>query len=176
MTVEGVTIRAASPDDAAELAGFAARVFGEVFGPGNDEKDIAWYLGEAFGPDIQRAEITAPGAIVLVAEDPEGAIVGYLHIAASETPASVTATRAVELKRLYVKPSLHSRGTGKALLDEGLAGAVAGGADAVWLGVWEHNVRAQKFYQREGFTRVGEHIFLLGSDPQTDWIMQRAMP
>jgi ribosomal protein S18 acetylase RimI-like enzyme len=170
-----VTVRAASIDDAAALAEFAARVFAEVFGPGNDEADMASYLAEAFGPEIQRAEIAAPGAIVLIAESRGGGMAGYLHIAASATPAGVTGENAVELKRLYVEPALHSRGAGKALLDEGLSRARASGAATVWLGVWEHNTRAQKFYRREGFERVGEHTFLLGSDPQTDWIMQRAL-
>ena len=170
-----VIVRAASIDDAAALAGFAARVFAEVFGPGNDEQDMAAYLAEAFGPDIQRAEIAAPGAIVLIAETREGGMAGYLHIAASPTPACVTGAHAVELKRLYVEPALHSRGTGKALLDAGLARATAAGAATVWLGVWEHNTRAQKFYRREGFERAGEHTFLLGSDAQTDWIMQRSV-
>lgn len=170
-----VTVRAASIDDAAALAGFAARVFGEVFGPGNGEQDMASYLAEAFGPDIQRAEIAAPGAIVLIAESRGGGMAGYLHIAASATPSCVTGVNAVELKRLYVEPTLHSRGTGKALLDEGVSRARAAGAVTVWLGVWEHNTRAQQFYRREGFERVGEHTFLLGTDRQTDWIMQRSL-
>ena len=170
--MDGITIRAAAAADAAALAEFAERVFDEVFSPGNDEGDMASYLTEAFGPDKQRAEITEPGAIVLLAEDAEGALAGYLHIAASSTPPCVTAS-AVELKRLYVDPRRHSRGLGKRLLDEGIARATAAGATRLWLGVWEKNVRAQKFYQREGFTRAGEHIFMLGSDPQTDWIMQR---
>lgn len=170
--MEAITIRAATAADAAALAEFAERVFDEVFSPGNDEGDMASYLTEAFGADKQRAEITEPGAIVLLAEDAEGALAGYLHIAASRTPPCVTAP-AVELKRLYVDPRRHSRGLGKRLLDEGIARALASGASRIWLGVWERNFRAQKFYLREGFTRAGEHIFLLGSDPQTDWIMQR---
>lgn len=170
--MEGITIRSATAADAAALAEFAERVFDEVFSPGNDEGDMASYMTAAFGPRQQRAEITEPGAIVLLAEDAQGALAGYLHIAASDTPACVTAP-AVELKRLYVDPRRHSRGLGKRLLDEGIARALASGATRLWLGVWENNVRAQKFYTREGFTRAGEHLFMLGSDPQTDWIMQR---
>lgn len=173
--MDEITIRAATAADAAALAEFAERVFDEVFSPGNDEGDMAAYLTEAFGPDKQRAEITEPGAIVLVGEDAHGAFAGYLHIAASPTPACVTAP-AVELKRLYVDPRRHSQGLGKRLLDEGIArvrSTGGSGARTLWLGVWERNFRAQKFYLREGFTRAGEHVFLLGSDPQTDWIMQR---
>ena len=172
---EETVIRPAVAADAAALAEFAERVFDEVFSPGNDEGDMASYLNEAFGPDQQRAEITAPGSIVLLAEDAGGALAGYLHILASPVPACVDDTSALELKRLYVDPARHSLGLGKRLLDDGLVRAKATGAKTVWLGVWERNFRAQKFYQREGFTRVGEHDFHLGSDRQTDWIMQRSM-
>ena len=49
------------------------------------------------------------------------------------------------------------------------------GAAAVWLGVWEHNARAARFYQRFAFTEVGDHVFLLGADPQRDLIMVRSL-
>ena len=41
--------------------------------------------------------------------------------------------------------------------------------EAVWLGVWEHNIRAQKFYGKYGFEDSGyTHDFPIGSTPQTD--------
>lgn len=167
-----VTMRPATPDDAGALSAFARRVFDEVFGPDNNSDDMAAYMDEAFTPDVQRREIEAVGSIILLAEQ-GGAIAGYLHIDPSPTPTCVTGRDAIELKRLYVDPRLHSRGTGKRLLDEGVSRARAAGAATLWLGVWEHNVKAQRFYQREGFQRVGEHAFVLGRDVQTDWIMQR---
>ncbi len=51
--------------------------------------------------------------------------------------------------------------------------AIENGFDTVWLGVWEYNHRAQAFYKKCGFEHVGEHIFQLGNDPQTDWIWQK---
>jgi len=169
---EGTVVRPATAADAARLSAFAKRVFDEVFGPANNPADMASYLARAFAPDIQLDEIVAPGSILLLAER-DGAFQGYLHIAPAPTPDCVTGPAPLELKRLYVDPSHHGRGVGKQLLDEGLARARAAGAGTVWLGVWEHNTKAQRFYAREGFMRVGEHPFVLGSDTQTDWIMQR---
>jgi ribosomal protein S18 acetylase RimI-like enzyme len=45
--------------------------------------------------------------------------------------------------------------------------------DVMWLGVWEFNPRAQRFYEKNGFRIVGKHTFILGSDPQTDLLMQK---
>lgn len=53
--------------------------------------------------------------------------------------------------------------------------AEARGADQVWLGVWEHNPRAIAFYNIWGFAAVGAHIFPLGTDPQRDIVMTRAV-
>ncbi|HEX6323279.1 MAG TPA: N-acetyltransferase [Vicinamibacterales bacterium] len=171
---EGTVVRPATAADAARLSAFARRVFDEVFGPANDPDDMASYLAQAFSPGVQLAEIVAPGSILLLAER-DGAFQGYLHIAPAPTPDCVTGPAPLELKRLYVDPSHHGRGVGRKLLDEGLARAHSAGARTIWLGVWEHNTRAQKFYAREGFTRVGDHPFVLGTDTQTDWIMQRAL-
>jgi ribosomal protein S18 acetylase RimI-like enzyme len=39
--------------------------------------------------------------------------------------------------------------------------------------VWEHNPKAQHFYQKLGFEKFSEHQFMVGSDPQTDWLMKK---
>ena len=167
-------IRPAAAQDAGRLSEFAERVFDDVFGPLNDEGDMASYLSEAFSPEIQRAEITGKDSIVLLAER-GGKLAGYLHIAPAPRPDCVSGEPAFELKRLYVEPALQGLGIGRKLLDEGIARARAAGVRTLWLGVWENNTKAQAFYTREGFTRVGEHPFVLGSDTQTDWIMQRSI-
>ena len=51
--------------------------------------------------------------------------------------------------------------------------AADAGHRAIWLGVWEKNEHAIAFYERWGFEIIGSHIFLLGSDEQTDMTMQR---
>ena len=40
-----------------------------------------------------------------------------------------------------------------------------------WLGVWENNFRAIKFYRKYGFKKFGQHSFLLGKDLQTDYLL-----
>jgi ribosomal protein S18 acetylase RimI-like enzyme len=81
----------------------------------------------------------------------------------------------LELKRLYVARAWHGRGVAQALMDAALDAARARGARTLWLGVWERNPRAVAFYGKYGFTRVGEHTFLLGADPQTDWVLARPL-
>jgi ribosomal protein S18 acetylase RimI-like enzyme len=58
-------------------------------------------------------------------------------------------------------------------MDAVLAAAATAKADTVWLGVWEMNPRAISFYAKCGFTVVGEHVFVLGGDPQRDLVLVR---
>ena len=43
----------------------------------------------------------------------------------------------------------------------------------MWLGVWEKNLKGIRFYERFGFKKFSEHLFVLGNDIQTDWLMMK---
>ena len=81
------------------------------------------------------------------------------------------AARPAEIQRIYVAREWHGRGAAQALMAEALRLAGSGGADAVWLGVWERNPRAIAFYRKLGFVENGDHVFPLGDDPQRDVVM-----
>ncbi|MEM9391391.1 MAG: GNAT family N-acetyltransferase, partial [Bacteroidota bacterium] len=49
------------------------------------------------------------------------------------------------------------------------------GLGYIWLGVWEYNTDAIRFYERLGFTPFGQHSFILGSDHQTDILMKKPL-
>ena len=83
--------------------------------------------------------------------------------------------QAVELVRLYVSHEWHGRGVGAALMHACVNHARQAGHKTIWLGVWERNAGAQAFYRKWNFHTVGEHVFLLGSDPQRDILMERAL-
>ena len=172
--MKDVSIRHATIADAALLAELSARAFREAFAdhPQNAPADIAAYMVEAFGTEIQARELAEPRATFLLAES-AGEAVGYAKLLADSTETGVTGARPVELARLYALQAWIGRGIGAALMQSCLEEARNNGHDVIWLGVWEYNYRAQKFYARFGFVKCGEHIFQLGNDPQTDWLMQR---
>lgn len=174
-----LSIRRAIDADAIALSRFAAHVFAEAFAAGNDPADMADYMSRAFSLEQQTAEIAEPGSVVLLAEETgtnDGVrLAGYAHLRSAEAPAAVSGTAPLELKRFYVDARHRGGGLAHALMSAVLRTAADGGAGTLWLGVWEHNARAIAFYRRHGFERVGEHVFVLGRDRQTDWIMARAM-
>ena len=86
---------------------------------------------------------------------------------------SLPAAGSVEIVRIYADMPWIGKGVGPALMQACLDEAQNRGCALIWLGVWEHNPRAQAFYRKWGFEKIGTHTFMLGADPQTDWIMAR---
>lgn len=80
----------------------------------------------------------------------------------------------VELSKLYVAADFHGHGVARKLMDAALGVAAAWGASQVWLGVNRHNVRAQRFYAKSGFTVSGTRTFRLGEHVEHDYVMTRA--
>ncbi len=172
-----IIVRRATPEDAADLSRLGAATFQETFGGENMPDDMVKYVAGAFTIEQQAAEIADPASVVLVAEHAgisgKGELVGYSHLVDGDVPPAVSGHRPIELKRLYVARAWHGRRVAQALMDATIAAAVQQGALTLWLGVWERNTRAVAFYAKYGFTRVGEHTFVLGDDAQTDWLLSR---
>jgi GNAT superfamily N-acetyltransferase len=164
-------IRPARAADAVGLSELAEGTFRDAFAALNTAGNMDAYCAAAFSPAAQGAEIASDDIHTLVAVS-EGRLVAFAQLHLHSTPPDcVSISPALELRRIYVERHFHGTGLARELLDLVLGTARARGAAAVWLGVWEHNPRAARFYQRSGFTEVGDHIFLLGTDPQRDLIM-----
>ena len=171
-----MSIRQGFPEDAARLSTFAARIFHESFAADNDPSDMAAYMATAFSPATQGAELADPANRYVIAEI-GGAIVGYTLVRAGEdAPECVTVRPSAELARLYVDRAWHGAGVAPLLMEAAVQDARRRRALGLWLGVWEHNVRAVRFYAKSGFRDIGSHVFVLGSDVQRDRIMWREIP
>ena len=57
-------------------------------------------------------------------------------------------------------------------MDKALTLAREQGKSYVWLGVWEKNEKAIRFYNKNGFYKISTHTFVIGDDAQTDYIMR----
>jgi diamine N-acetyltransferase len=169
-----VDIRPGTAADAAALAAFAARTFAETFAADNDAADMQAHVARAYGIPQQTAELTDPEMATLLAEQAER-LVGYAQLRRGTSPACVVVDQPIELLRFYVDRAAHGTGVAPALMAAVQDAAHAAGARHLWLGVWERNPRAIRFYAKCGFVDVGSHAFVLGTDRQTDRVMVAAL-
>ncbi len=165
-------IRRAHAGDAAALSALAERTFRDTFAAYNAPEDMDEHCRVSYAPDIFAGEIAAAHIVTLVAEH-AGHLTGYGQLRWTDAPACVTGVRPVEIGRLYVDAPWHGHGIAQALTTRMVEDAIAGGADRLWLGVWESNHRALAFYRKIGFVTVGSHIFMVGPDPQNDLLLAR---
>lgn len=167
-------IRLATLEDQAALTAFGHRTYSETFAKDNDAEDMAAYLATAFNVDRQRAELSDPEVWTLLGEI-DAKLVAYAQVKRSPAPACVTGPSPIELARFYVDAAWHGQGLAQTLMAAALDQCAAQGARTLWLGVWERNHRALRFYTKHGFVDVGSHEFVLGRDRQTDRVMSRAL-
>jgi ribosomal protein S18 acetylase RimI-like enzyme len=171
-----ISIRPATIDDAKALTDLAYTTFWDAFAhhPKNAPDDLNHYMRQAFSLEQISAELEDANSIFLIAEI-EGEPAGYAKIIIDAIEDGITAERPIELNRLYSHQQFLGKGIGQALMDACLERAREDGHDVMWLGVWEFNPRAQRFYEKNGFRVVGSHVFQLGEDPQTDLLMQKEL-
>ncbi|WP_439032774.1 GNAT family N-acetyltransferase [Gordonia terrae] len=172
------------PAAAAAVADVAARTFPLACPPHATPDDITGFIENNLRENNFREHITAPQSDVLVARDGVGGpIVGYALILHREPTdpdvcAVVTDRPVTEVSKLYVLPDHHSRpgaSPSRLLMTAALERARSHGSSVVWLGVNQENARAQRFYAKMDFTRVGEKTFTLGSSTEHDYVLTREL-
>lgn len=151
----------------------ALRTFQQTFAHENTPDDFNQYVSQAFSPETLSALLTDPTYHAWFAMEGDQPI-GYVALRDIPSPyAVIKSKKPIMLERIYVDQAHQSKGFGQSMMAFCLEQAKHLGGDAVWLGVWEHNETAQRFYKKQGFKRVGEHEFWLGNSCQTDWLMMR---
>ena len=147
-----IIIRQAVAQDAKLLTDLAYTTFWDAFAhhPKNAPDDLNHYMRQAFNQDQITAELADANNIFLIAEIGDEAA-GYSKIIIDNIEPGVTAERPVELSRLYSHQKHLGQGVGQTLMDACFERARAEDRDVMWLGVWEYNPRAQRFYEKNGF-------------------------
>ena len=168
-------LRPALPGDAPALAALAARAFRDTFASNYSKEDLQAFLDSAYAVPKIRRELEDPAYHCFVAERPQ-ALVGYALLQNGAVEPGIDGPDPIELQRIYVLQETLGSGLGQALLEACVAKANALGRRTLWLGVWEHNPRAQAFYRRNGFVEVGAHTFKVGSVEDRDLLFQKSLP
>lgn len=98
--------------------------------------------------------------------------IGFLKLNTAEVQSDIHDPESLEIQRIYIDSVYQGRGLGAQLLQFAKERAKALGLKYIWLGVWEKNPDAIRFYQRHGFEIIGSHPFVMGDEDQTDILMK----
>ncbi|GAA0879554.1 spermidine/spermine N(1)-acetyltransferase [Algoriphagus jejuensis] len=169
--MDSVSIRKAKKEDLADLLHMARTAFLQGFTAGNKPENVAAYLDEAFTLEQFEKEMNNSASTFFLAENEEE-IIGYVKVNQVPAQTDVHDPDSLEIARLYILEDFLGMGLGKSLLDIALDFAKQNQKKYLWLGVWEHNARAIRFYEKNGLRKFGSHPFPFGDEIQTDYLMR----
>ncbi|WP_353719921.1 GNAT family N-acetyltransferase [Dyadobacter sp. 676] len=167
-------ISSVSPHELEALRQIARQTFFETFAQHNSESDMQHYLNESFSSEKLARELGRAGSEFYFASH-ENRVVGYLKINFGSSQTEIQDHNALEIERIYVLQEYQGKKVGQLLYEQAIEIAGQKALDYVWLGVWEKNVRALRFYEKNGFSKFGQHRFKLGNDVQTDILMKKPL-
>lgn len=173
--METITIERVKPADIDTLQAISKQTFVETFAPHNSEQNMIRYLNESFSRQRLAAEISNESSEFYFARSGNG-VVGYLKLNSGASQTEIREHHGIEIERIYVVQEYHGKRVGQLLYEWALQIARDGKFRYVWLGVWEHNKRAIRFYEKNGFVPFDKHVFRLGDDIQTDIMMKKDLP
>jgi diamine N-acetyltransferase len=168
------SIRPVLLSESAQLTAISRSTFMEAFEAVNTPENLQHYLDTYMTETVLVKELQAPQSAFYFIVD-ESNVCGYLKLNTGAAQKEDMGEGSMELERIYISKAYWASGLGQQLLDVALDVARRAGMRRIWLGVWEHNERALRFYAKNGFAPFGSHLFVMGDDPQTDILMEHML-
>ncbi|MBT8236790.1 MAG: GNAT family N-acetyltransferase [Bacteroidia bacterium] len=160
-----------TPKELPLLVELGRETFKDAFAEANDPKDFQAYIEKAFSKKRIQAELNNPHSFFyLVYSDDK--LAGYFKLNYLSAQTDIKSKEGAELERIYVLKAFQNQHIGQWMLEQAIKLAGKIGKDFLWLGVWEKNPGAIRFYERNGFEKFGKHPYYVGSDKQMDWLMK----
>lgn len=157
--------------DVEKIKEIGERTFYETFYNENLEEDMNDYLIKNFSYAQLETEFkNSRSKFYMVQNDKK--IVAYMKLNFIEDQINKDYENTLEIQRIYVTQEYKGRHIGKSLIKKAIEIAKNNNKNYIWLGVWEKNINAIRFYKKQGFVKYDTHIFKLGADEQTDNLMK----
>jgi len=169
-----IIINKAQLSDLPALQQISRKTFYETFAAQNTEENMTRFLDEFYATEKLTQELTDPNTDFFFAWL-DNKMIGYLKINRGIAQTELKNENGLEIERIYVLKEYQGNNLGRMLFDKALEIAREMNADYLWLGVWEENKKAIRFYEKNGLVAFDKHQFTLGDDIQTDIMMKLSL-
>ena len=172
-----VSISRAVPADAHRVSALAVETFPLACPPGTTRQNIDLFCSKKLSPQSFEGYLRDSKIRIWVAVMGDE-LEGYVMTVSGEPDdpgiaQAVTKRPTVEISKIYVRAKAHGAGVAEELMDVAVDDARSLGALSVWLGVNQQNLRANSFYERNGFLVVGERRFEVGDSLEEDFVREK---
>lgn len=169
--MKDIHIERVSVQDLVALKEISSSTFFETFSESNTKEDMEIFLENNLTSESLERELKDDNSVFFFIYWQDH-LAGYLKVNFGEAQSELQKEDLMEIERIYVRKEFQGQRLGNILMGKAFEIARMEQCAAIWLGVWEKNIKAIAFYRKLGFVGFGEHIFLLGNDPQTDILMR----
>ena len=166
-----LTYKICTIDDLNILVEKAKNTFVDAFEKYNDPNDFDNYLESAFSEDAIKNELLNPNSTFYFVYF-KTELVGYFKLNLKDAQHEQFDLPSMELERIYVLKEFQGQRIGEQILLEIIDLAKLKKINFIWLGVWQENKSAVRFYERFGFKIFDSHPYYIGKDKQIDWLMK----
>ncbi len=166
-----ISFRKCDLSDLNQLVAISKTTFVEAFEKDNHPVDFKTYLDVAFTNSTIKTQLkNNDSTFYFVFKD--AVLVGYFKLNINKAQTDINADDSIELERIYVLKEHQGKQIGKRMLRYAFHIASEQQKSYIWLGVWQKNNNAIRFYEKQGFQKFDTHPYYIGSDKQTDWLMR----
>lgn len=169
--MEKFLIKECTLKDIESIKSIGKKTFYETFAKDNTKEDMEKYLKESFSYEQVKSEIENKNSIFFIVKDNDE-VAGYMKINFEGAQTEPDHNNSLEVQRIYILEKYKRKYIGEKLIQKAIEIAKDNNLDYIWLGVWEININAIKFYEKQGFKKFGTHIFVVGEDEQIDNLMK----
>ncbi len=173
-TIQDIEIRAVEPKDVSLLREVSVMTFTQTFASQNTERDMQLYISTNLSEQQLLSEIHLPYSEFYIA-CVQQKVAGYLKLNFPDGSMQSEHPGMLEIERIYILQEFQRKSVGNTLFEYSKHIARSKKLKGIWLGVWEHNLKAIQFYKKTGFVQTGSQVFKLGDDEQTDLIMELSL-
>ena len=167
-------IRKCTPADIETLVRISLETFVDAFEKDNDPEDFKAYTDIAFAQSTLTLQLNDPHSSFYFLYMDEH-LVGYFKLNEYDAQTELKSDETMELERIYVLKHFQGRQLGAFMVKEAIRIVSDLEKKELWLGVWQENGEAIRFYEKHGFVKFDTHPYYIGKDKQTDWLMRIAI-
>lgn len=167
-----ISLKLCGIEDLDTLRELSIRTYYETFAALNTPENMQEYLLRTFNKEKLLEELTDKNSKFFLLYCGEK-LAGYIKVNEAPSQTDINDPNSLELERIYVTSEFQGQGLGGYLMQKAVSIAVERHKKYIWLGVWEKNENALRFYKKKGLYEIGTHTFVMGEDKQTDYILRK---
>jgi diamine N-acetyltransferase len=166
--------RLATKTDVDSICILAEKTFRDTYSEFNTPENMELHVAKNFSTSQIEKELQASDCQYFIVES-DVEIVAFAKLQKDHSTQGLEDKKVVEIERFYVDKNQQGQQLGRKLMQFCIDWANENNFETIWLGVWENNPNAIKFYQKMGFEFLSKHTFVLGTEVQTDFTMKKEL-